>query len=700
MFTPSDHITEVVAHFIGLFHVGIEDLRFRSDYHEFRREEIKQNADPAPETKPAPFIEKLELAPYGEQVEYNPADYETYPHQAQLKIEVGPVDVDLPPVPEIAPPLLIDGALPAFARPELEPFYEPPGSTLLYVSQIHRLHDDDVLVVDGQIEGPVDRTASHDELESLVLQAISVSAPIAEASSLRPVSEVEAVFHEVTAAAQGFDGHSAPQMHELHVAHGVAVEGTHINGEISEAAPDLLKEMEALGVAREQPDEAETDPPAFSASSGEDLSDLPETPGVSRHSDESSASITIDASKVPTSMDVTSGGNVSINEVVIMNAGLAPGSLVVSGDYRSVDAIVQTNVLRDADSFGGELAAHAGASASAKTAVAGGNVVKNIAKVTNTDYETHSGAPFYEGEAQPGAWNVSYFDDDMYFLDWISQYSFTSDHDTQALTSIGTWTNFSTGENEGFNSLSFTDIGRFYDLVVVGGSIYDGNIITQTNILLDSDVIYATGTGTASVDVDSGHNLLWNEASILNIGAGEWQTGLSGHYKQAAENLAAGNNRMPDGFKSDPAFAGVGVMDVLYIKGNVFDLRVIEQINIVGDADHLAIHQSTVENVEGTSWTVSTGSNVLANKAKIIDYDMVGQVAQVGGKIYSDAVLVQAELVDVSVDQFMSPQNKLATEVVAFLDVTEEPSIDAELAPIPTGIDTMNNNDVLQTMLA
>ncbi|KFB09263.1 hypothetical protein [Nitratireductor basaltis] len=694
MFTPSDHITEVVAHFIGLFHVGVEDLRFRSDYHDFRRKEAAQKEDPAPEARPAPFAEKLRLDPYGEENNYSPPDYKTYEGQGDLKITIELVNVDLPPVPEILPPQPHSGALPAFADPELEPFYEPPGSTIMFVSQIHRLHDDDVLVVDGETEGPVDRTASHDELESLVLQAISVSAPIADATSLRPVGEVEAIFREVTEAAQFYEEFHFEHMGDVHVAHGAGVEGQHINGVASDEEPDLLLEIEALQGA----DEGEDDASLLSVASGDELSAGSETPGVTVTADEGSASITIDASKTPMSMDISSGGNVSINEVTIINAGLAPGSLIVSGDYRAIDAIVQTNVLRDNDSFGGELAASA--AASAKTVQPGGNIVKNIAKVTNTDYETHTGALFYEGEAQPTSWNVSYFDDDMYFMDWISQYSFTSDHDTQVLTSIGTWTNFSTGANEGYNSLSFTDIGRFYDLVVVGGSIYDGNIINQTNILLDSDVIHAGGTGSNSVKVDSGHNLLWNEASILNIGAGKWQTGLTGHYKQAAEHLAGGNNKMPDGFNSDPAFAGIAAMDVLYIRGNVFDLRVIEQINIVGDADQLAIHQTTVANIEGTSWSVSTGSNVLANKAAIVDYDMVGQIAQVGGKIYSDAVLVQAELVDVSVDQFSNPATKLANEVVAFLDVTEEPNVDVELPAIPTGIDTMSNNDVLQTMLA
>ncbi|WP_336054898.1 hypothetical protein [Nitratireductor sp. CH_MIT9313-5] len=695
MFTPSDHITEVVAHFIGYFHIRVEDLRFRSDYHEFRREEAAKSVDPTPQARSAPFSEKLKLDPYGEAVSYQPPDYPVYDHAAELKITVELVEVDLPPVPEISPPDPATAPLPAFAAPEPEPFYEPPGSTIMMVSQIRRLHDDDILAVDGVIEGPVDRTASHLELESLVLQAVSVSAPIADASAMKSPGEVEAIFHEVVATSQAFEESSVVGMDKVHVAHGSSVQGQHVNGALSDEEPDLAAEIEKL----HGPEDAGTDEmPAFAVSSDDDLSEEVPVPGVTKSVDATSASISIDASKTPTSMDVTSGGNKSINEVTIINAGLAPGSMVVSGDYHSIDAIIQTNVLRDKDSFGGELAG--GGASTGKLTASGGNIVKNIAKVTNTDYETHAGSPFYEGTEQPEYWKVSYFDSDMFFLDWISQYSYTSDHDTQVLTSIGTWTNFSTGLNDGYNKLSFTDIGRFYDLVVVGGSVYDGNVIMQTNILLDNDVIHAQGTGTASVKVDSGHNILWNEASILNVGAGTWQTGLSGHYKQAVENLASGNNKMPEGFKNDPDFVGAGGLEVLYISGSVFDFRVIEQINIVGDSDHLAIHQSVAENANGTSWTLSTGSNVLANKAKIIDYDMVGKVAQVGGKIYSDAVLVQAELVDVSIDHFANPGSKLATEVVAFLDVTEEPSVDTDLPALPTGIDTMSNNDVLQSMLA
>ena len=55
----------------------------------------------------------------------------------------------------------------------------------------------------------------------------------------------------------------------------------------------------------------------------------------------------------------------------------------------------------------------------------------------------------------------------------------------------------------------------YYDLIIVGGNIYDANIIHQLNVLVDNDMIGAVegfetnGEGSLS----SAGNLLWNQAA-------------------------------------------------------------------------------------------------------------------------------------------------------------------------------------------
>ena len=112
---------------------------------------------------------------------------------------------------------------------------------------------------------------------------------------------------------------------------------------------------------------------------------------------------------------------------------------------------------------------------------------------------------------------------DMIFLNWVEQLNFMIDNDIHILSSTGVKTIVTTGENIALNDMSFTELGFHFDLIIVGGSIYDGNIIKQTNILLDDDLIGAVSgfstNGTAIMSV--GGNLLWNQAMIINVGGAD-----------------------------------------------------------------------------------------------------------------------------------------------------------------------------------
>ena len=338
----------------------------------------------------------------------------------------------------------------------------------------------------------------------------------------------------------------------------------------------------------------------------------------------------------------------------------SPSVVVVAGDYHRLDAIYQTNVLRDVDTIDARWPG--------ETATMGGNVVQNSASFVNHDYATKTGAAPPEN-GFPASWNVTAIDGDMTFLSWVYQYNFTSDHDTQVLTAMGTNTFISTGLNLGFNLLSFANLGKYFDMVIVGGSLYDGNFITQTNVLLDSDTLSVWGDSSASQgSVATGDNVLWNEASIENVGPDAWTAGLPSHYQDAVGRLSQGDTQMPDGFKADAALDGLGNLKVLYIAGNVYDIHSINQVNVVGDADFLALYEENLLKAQDSIWQVTTGANTLVNKATIIDYDSIGATAYVGGNLYSDAVLVQAEIIEGSLDRLMVRGNELANEVIAFLD--------------------------------
>jgi hypothetical protein len=296
---------------------------------------------------------------------------------------------------------------------------------------------------------------------------------------------------------------------------------------------------------------------------------------------------------------------------------------------------------------------------------------------------------------------VTTIEGDMIFLSWVQQYNFTLDNDTQILTAMGTNTFLSTGLNIGLNTTSFADLGLYFDLIFIGGSLYDGNFISQTNVLLDNDrLIVEDGSSASKGNAATGENILWNEAAIENVGP-EWTQGLPSHYEDAAANLAAGDKEMPDGFRSDSALDGFGNLKVLYITGDVYDIHSVSQVNMVGDADDLAVYEASLLKAQDSVWQVATGHNMLVNKATILDYDGLGDTAYVGGGLYSDAILVQAEIVEGLTDRITMRGDALANEVIAFLDDHTDLASRLDDHPAVKMMDEVGTtHDLLQSVLA
>lgn len=665
MFIPNDGITEIVAHFIGYFQIRAEDARYRPDFAEFSREPERQPVEGDIDPHRLSFRESLNTKSFVPEVTYIPPAYAVAPASLTYSVSFDQIAVPMPSARAAAtPPAEHIGTTAALTVPAAQAM--APGSTILIVSQIKYLMDDDVLVVGDYEFEAAPRLASHAELDGLAVQALQVSAGLAELGDLRSVKQMVDLVEDASALARGLTEDDFGPLDSLFLHTADRIDGHFSNG-ASVDAPLTVREAFAAG------DEAQDDEP-----------EPPEA---------DTASVTIDASTTPTTMNVSSGGNLSWNEATIVNAGLPSSVIAIAGDYHRIDAIHQTNVLRDIDAIDD---AWPGQNISI-----GGNVVQNSASFVNRSYEARTGETPGDG-GFPESWNVTVAEGDMIFLGWVHQYNFTSDHDTQILTAMGTSTVISSGLNLGFNVMSFADLGLYFDLIVVGGSLYDGNFITQTNVLLDSDTLGVWGESSAwQGSAATGENVLWNEASIENVGPDGWTQGLPSHYRDAAQNLAAGNREMPDGFCSDGALDGLGNLSVLYISGSVYDIHYINQVNVVGDADDLAIYEENLLRAQDSVWNVSTGANTLVNAAAILDYDSLGNTAYVGGEIYSDAILVQAEIVEGPTDRLTVRGDELANEVIAFLDDHIDLADRYDDHPvIKTMTDAGMNYDIIQSVLA
>ena len=269
----------------------------------------------------------------------------------------------------------------------------------------------------------------------------------------------------------------------------------YVNGAVVDQIPELADTLPApwnssLQQDNDEEDAAATEPVEHVTFAGDDVADL----------------VTLKA-----------GGNLLVNEALVVNAGLTSSVIAVAGDVHQLDAIIQVNVFFDVDSVD---AAFPGSQHNPL----GTTTTYNVASFIQETLENTSDAAHQLG-VMPANWQVSMVAGDVVFVEWLSQFIFSSDQDLSVLTSTGTTTLVTSGENVGLNSVKFVDIGLQYDLILIGGNLYDANVIVQTNILYDNDTIRSlSGEQDGSGTLNTSGNLLWNQASIHNVGPAQYQS--------------------------------------------------------------------------------------------------------------------------------------------------------------------------------
>ena len=129
---------------------------------------------------------------------------------------------------------------------------------------------------------------------------------------------------------------------------------------------------------------------------------------------------------------------------------------------------------------------------------------------------------------------------------------------------------------------------------------------------------------------------------------------------------------------------------VLYITGDYYDINAVWQTNITSDvnvmyqlqnepsADLMALHPDA-----NLTQSVNTGNNQLTNDAAIVDVNP--DVIYVDGHVYTDSILVQADLLPTDQDDAVNAgTDALVTELIAFVDDNQDQTCaSAGRGPIP-----------------
>lgn len=682
-----DKTTEMVAHMIGIFHTSVEEIRLREVYDKFKALKAEALDNGKIDAIAVSFKAGYRLEGFAPGIKYKPPYLEegtSSPinplHTASgifvPGISVGSLDFQ---VPQFFASLYWGGG-------SGKPTLEPPASVVVVTFQSNFLYDDDLLLQGDGTTVFTDPTELLEQLQHYQTVATAIAAP-ADAEILVPGETAGAdaiVLHNKIGLVEAstLTGVAAS------VLHGAEAMGLHLNGEVVEKLDSLEDVMPAYHASKAEGGEGSSGADASEeGAEGESGAEEHDWPDAFEGLDNDGA--TGDDFHIEAGHHIVTGGNTMVNEVAINSAWLDAPMIAVMGDVVNLEVIAQVNVLVNHDSgmTGGPAA----------SAVLNGAGMTFTSSAPEED-EGEETAAEPAGGGLPSNWVVTRIDGDVVSFNHVNQYNFQTDHDRAEVCFHSSNTYIAMGDNSLVNVANLGELGFGYDLIFIGGDMISVNWISQINVLIDNDTVTYSGLSPSVASGDD--NLLYNSAHISGSGLDshdEMSTGMKGISKALGEG--------DEGFKSDPGYApvfeGLDVLRVLYVEGDLTTVNWIKQTNILGDSDQVHLAMDNLEKESGAEVTVTAGSNAVVNLASINEYGVDSEVA-VGGEVYDDALLYQAELIDTDADPLGVDLSGLASEAVAFLaEDMLSPEIGTEQeAILPTAPEDTSSSDVMQTMLA
>jgi len=380
------------------------------------------------------------------------------------------------------------------------------------------------------------------------------------------------------------------------------------------------------------------------------------------------------------------GANEATNAALIVDIKEAANTMIVLGDYFKTNAIVQTNAYMDNDNVrvaGGEGYA---------PIIGGNNTADNIAEFIQNDGIFPQTPVFHAGLQ----WNITVVDSDFYDINVVYQKNILQDNDVAVQDTYSTHYEAYLGENEQINLFQLFNGEVKYDLIVVCGDFHAANLIFQYNVLLDQDILKIAageeaGDGTSQA-ASCGENELLNNAVIVCYGDNFFAI-PEDELDAILEALATRQTSL------DPSLGwlvpgnGSGVLDVLYVTGDYYDINAIWQVNVIADVDTAIQYFGLANPEDGETFTqaASTGSNALTNDAAIVDVGANNSL--VAGEVYQDTILIQGDLVTDNNDKIVhADPNTLVNEVIAFTGDDAGETTETELPD--TGCTDLNGDPI------
>ncbi|SCZ71864.1 hypothetical protein SAMN04488118_11316 [Epibacterium ulvae] len=673
-----DDKTEIIAHFIGIFELSNEAARLKIQYQEFTAQLAQ-----APDLNAFLTI-NINVSSSYNLTDFNPNLYwrdisPSIGAQTSPLILSGQSGVVSAPLPRMFPsetapaPLSSNRTSQTGDQPNFQ--LPPPAQLATVTAQINVLEDLDVLITYPSAFEFLSASEFNAGLSALQTQAdallpLTTPAPAqgeihAHETGLALKTQLQSL--ETDALTQAIGGTS------ISAAFGADIDPITVNGSAAEALPQLADISHRFAPAES---EDETSAPEMAEGA------------LSNPAQSAQGTPLTETDLDAATHEVSAGSNVLINQSSISTNWLDAPVVSVGGQSVEADVISQVNVWSDTDLINGENST-TDSSSDPSQSYNGAEFIQTANPVLS--------APA-DGDAPgngPDFLAVVTLDGDLLNYNYVQQFNFAQDGDVLSIGFSAQDTLIQTGGNTLINSSDILGLGFHYDMIIIDGDFIDLSFLSQTNVLFDNDWIN-TQPGFAG-DISASDNLLLNAASISNIGLNT-HTEITDPFAQTAEQFANGIHDV-SAVQGDVAFAELDLLRVLHVTGNVLNLQIIEQVNVLGDGDQVAVTASTLQATDGANVSVTTGENELLNLASITDAGLDSTIYTSEGA-YTDAFLYQADFVSEQDPLMLATPDGLASEAFLFLAdglLESDHDEDAGIFAPQSGETAV---DVMQTLLA
>jgi hypothetical protein len=384
---------------------------------------------------------------------------------------------------------------------------------------------------------------------------------------------------------------------------------------------------------------------------------------------------------------VSVGSDITANQALLANFEGATISLAVQGNYYFTQEIVQTNVFQESDHFTGSTASSANISMAA-------NSITNIADIQDQAPTLTSGGTVTT--ATGFNWSVTVLNGSLEDIHSLVQTNYLTNNNVVFETTMTGDSQIVAGSNTLVNSAQFENLTTNYDLIIVEGNYHQDDLISQTNVVLDSNLVGLSGDGTAAQSVSAGGNTLDNDATIVDsanttpqpMTASALTVVQSLENQNGSLNVAAIEKAFPD---------LVGNVNVLVVTGDYYDVNYVSQTNIISNANTVMMNGSQ-GTLASASQNVQTGHDLAVNAAEIFDAGSATS-PYLQGNYYHDLILIQSNIVTDGTRITGHDPTQLAPELVAFTGTGEAAPTTSPVATTPT-VDLQHHaHDVMAGML-